>query len=608
MEQKLEFGVWVDGTTIGGHPVLAILAFLIWRPEYSSLTESKWINALRFCPVCLAVLPENQTNIANMVTLVREQALQLNPLTYKGVTYKFDFRVLSGDHSAQQKILGNAGGSAYFRCENCNANFSDFQLLWQYDKLRKCCSKSLQNVVDQWLTGTANENGLTSVSPLLGKDVAALKNLDGSTKKWLRKFQLAIDSLHNCKGHLATIVKRLQSRKEFGWDEQAFTEALEKHVQRRKVGELDGAHYRLLFSEWRRVFLPALHKCDPAKLEKLKVLFHHWEEIQWTMNLSPEARNNESFRLRLHGLTLQHLQLCRDLFPDVIKRGNNQSAKRLQWATLSTLDAAQIRTLDVATLTIKELKLLIHKVYAVKDIPRAPNQSKNITVFKYAHRYGRIWSVLTKADLGTMLMDLCQLPDLPSDHLANSPSSPTTQPSINDAAQHQPKRKTIMNLYLHTIVTHLADFYQSMDFKNSSTERGEAFLASMKHIFLRFTSRDFTKAQTMREVLIRHCWQAKIVPTLRSTGDSHTTYSRISRSFDRHVFQELEFDTTDPVRKREVFALLNHLENDFGYQNGKHWLIQNNVVKFNTLSETAATYRTFHKERSAPSQPPSTST
>jgi len=65
MEQKLEFGVWVDGTTIGGHPVLAILAFLIWRPEYSSLTESKWINALRFCPVCLAVLPENQTNIAN---------------------------------------------------------------------------------------------------------------------------------------------------------------------------------------------------------------------------------------------------------------------------------------------------------------------------------------------------------------------------------------------------------------------------------------------------------------------------------------------------------------------------------------------------------------
>jgi hypothetical protein len=80
-----------------------------------------------------------------------------------------------------------------------------------------------------------------------------------------------------------------------------------------------------------------------------------------------------------------------------------------------------------------------------------------------------------------------------------------------------------MNLYLHAVVSHLGDFYEVLDFKNTSTERGEAFLATMKHVVLRFTGRNFREAQTMREVLIRHCWQARVLPKLRSETPPKTT-------------------------------------------------------------------------------------
>jgi hypothetical protein len=287
MEQELHFGIWVDGTHIGGHPVLVILAFFIWKPEYSSTSEEKWSNALRFSPVSLVVLPENQRNISDMVAFVRKQAQQLEPLIYKGVTYNFRFRVLSGDHAAQQKVMGNATGSAWSRCEQCNAKFNEFDKLWRYDYLAACTHKTLNDVVQQWLSGKAGENGLTNISPLLGTDLEDLKNLPQRDLKWIKKFVLALDSLHNIKGHLATIVKRLQ--KESGWNEDEFKELLEKHVQRRNVADLDGQHYRLLFALWKQVILPTLQTTDPARLDKLQTLFHHWEEIQWIHALTPRG-------------------------------------------------------------------------------------------------------------------------------------------------------------------------------------------------------------------------------------------------------------------------------------------------------------------------------
>jgi hypothetical protein len=231
------------------------------------------------------------------------------------------------------------------------------------------------------------------------------------------------------------------------------------------------------------------------------------------MHLPPEARGNQGLRLRLHVLTFRHLQLCRELFQDQFKRNSAHNNAKLRWATLVTLTPAQILTLDLSTLTIKEIGDLIRKVYPCKVVPRISNRgrSKPVKLYQYAKKYGPMWSKLKKEQLCQLLADICQLPDLP-----NSREQPATQPipvSSQDTARV--KRKSVMNLYLHAIVSHLADFYQVLDFKNCSTERGEAFLASMKHVVLRFTGRDFSEVQTMREVLIRHCWQARVMPKLR---------------------------------------------------------------------------------------------
>ena len=39
---------------------------------------------------------------------------------------------------------------------------------------------------------------------------------------------------------------------------------------------------------------------------------------------------------------------------------------------------------------------------------------------------------------------------------------------------------SIMDLYGHVLVAHTAGFYEKMDFKNASAERGEGYLAYMK--------------------------------------------------------------------------------------------------------------------------------
>lgn len=44
-------------------------------------------------------------------------------------------------------------------------------------------------------------------------------------------------------------------------------------------------------------------------------------------------------------------------------------------------------------------------------------------------------------------------------------------------------------LYIHSILTHFASWYEVDDFRNASTEPGEGFLAKIKRIVLRYSSR-----------------------------------------------------------------------------------------------------------------------
>jgi hypothetical protein len=56
-------------------------------------------------------------------------------------------------------------------------------------------------------------------------------------------------------------------------------------------------------------------------------------------------------------------------------------------------------------------------------------------------------------------------------------------------------------LYLHTIVSHFAPWYELFDFRNASTEPGEAFFAQLKKKMLYYTNRHMDDA--LLETIIR---------------------------------------------------------------------------------------------------------
>jgi hypothetical protein len=112
----------------------------------------------------------------------------------------------------------------------------------------------------------------------------------------------------------------------------------------------------------------------------------------------------------------------------------------------------------------------------------------------------------------------------------------------------------------------------------------------------------------MREVLIRHCWKARVMPKLRRANTDKTTSRRISRAFDGHIFRELQFDfTNDPELEEDVRALTQHLQDNFHYETEKHWKVVGKVITFNTLFDTQNTYSYFHKEGPARQRQQSTS-
>jgi hypothetical protein len=290
------------------------------------------------------------------------------------------------------------------------------------------------------------------------------------------------------------------------------------------------------------------------------------------------------------------------LFPDQHKQQRNNNAA-LSPALLATLTPAQIAQLPASTLKRTQVVELIRKVYPQKVVPTIATRTgaKPMSLYNYAYyTYGIVWSRLKKDQLCIMLRDVCALPDLPTIPSSSVNPLPILSSSAQETTNEQRvQRKSIMNIYLHAIVSHFADFYEVLDFKNTSTERGEAFLASMKHVVLRFTGRDFTEAHTMREVLIRHCWQARVMPKLRSATTYKKTSSRITKAFNHHEFPEtVQFDfSTDTELKEDILALLKHLQDKFEYQSEMHWQIVGQVITFNTLSDTRQTYRYFHQGR-----------
>jgi hypothetical protein len=64
------------------------------------------------------------------------------------------------------------------------------------------------------------------------------------------------------------------------FDKENFKTLLDKYVQRKDAGELDGVHFRKLFLLWKDVVLPALGpECGQDKREGLCKLLENWSEV-----------------------------------------------------------------------------------------------------------------------------------------------------------------------------------------------------------------------------------------------------------------------------------------------------------------------------------------
>ena len=143
---EIDFGLWADGTTCIAHSILALLAFLVWKPNCSNKGKARWARILRLYPVALAVLPETIQTVTALLREVRKELPDIStPFNWRGRTWSFKFKIFNGDNSVQQKAIGNSVGGD-LRCSFCDADFS-FPSIWSFKHLCGCFKKTLSSVL-----------------------------------------------------------------------------------------------------------------------------------------------------------------------------------------------------------------------------------------------------------------------------------------------------------------------------------------------------------------------------------------------------------------------------------------------------------------------------
>lgn len=271
----LEYGIWMDGATALGHPLVVDLAFLVRNPKFCISSHKLWVDALRHYPVSIGFSHESIDSITQEMEHLGKELLSLEPLQYDGKTYNLKFSVLTGDNSALSKMIGNSCGG-FLRCPHCSADFSNEDSLWSYAHLRTCRTKTFASLLEQLgdsTSGIVRESGI----------FLACKRPEDKKKmlEILKDCKLAVDPLHNIKGHLKTIMDCLKQWKYF--DEAIFVKNLGDFIQRKSVSDLDGAHMRLLAEMYREAILPALTACPAEIYSKVEELFEGWSEVRLFM-------------------------------------------------------------------------------------------------------------------------------------------------------------------------------------------------------------------------------------------------------------------------------------------------------------------------------------
>lgn len=200
-----------------------------------------------------------------------------------GLTFKFEFFRETGDWSLLQKSSGNKNGG-HKRCPLCGCDFDPANIhnCFSYSYLTTLIPKSIS--LSAQLFSNSNETS-DKMKEMLGyKQIAALFSAVSPEerlvllKEIVKNSVLAIDNLHNVKGHLSKIIELERETPQF--NDGLFISNLNEHLGRSSTAktEMNGESHRKLAILFKKVILPCV---DPDRRKAFRALYKNWLEIQF---------------------------------------------------------------------------------------------------------------------------------------------------------------------------------------------------------------------------------------------------------------------------------------------------------------------------------------
>ena len=343
----------------------------------------------------------------------------------------------------------------------------------------------------------------------------------------------------------------------------------------------------------------------------------------------PEARLVPFFRLRFHVLLFSYFLAAKKLFPDyqVTGKSSKKNPKPCSSARLSLSTLPEKRPAFLSIRMVKDLITYIGKKVEMTDNARrdlakelfqktwsAISNSDDLWKFALAVR-DRAASVISEKECVVVVAGELRVEsektedDGPVTSETTEDEGGATRMEIDDDRDDTTKRDTtkrkretkkqkktktkwvtLMDLYLHIIISHMGLFYEKMDFKNSSTERGESWLGWGKKILKLFTNKNLSGDQALRELCVRH-HNRKDIKEKEAPYDPMK--GKIAKEFRKHVFEEIELEMRED-NSGDVEAFLQYLE-ELGYlAEDQCWRVEGKRVIFNTVRAAQEAYDQFH--------------
>jgi gamma-glutamyltranspeptidase len=131
----------------------------------------------------------------------------------------------------------------------------------------------------------------------------------------------------------------------------------------------------------------------------------------------------------------------------------------------------------------------------------------------------------------------------------------------------------VMNLYLHTLATHVGNNYEKMDFRNLNCEQGEASFAVLKKMLLASARR---KDIVLDDVIKRLDYQRRVQKEYGKKKRKQIAEAQIEKEFRKHKWNDLNIEIND-----ESKAFLNHLRS-LNYQENTHFKVDDKKIYFIT--------------------------